>query len=47
MFPAATTWDYASRLGKLASEAGIALSTHAPIAAILGYRERARSCGWP
>jgi deoxyribonuclease-4 len=33
-------WDYASRFGALASEAGIALSIHAPIAAFLGHRER-------
>jgi deoxyribonuclease IV len=35
-------WDYAERLGGLASEAGIALSIHAPIPAFLGHRERGR-----
>jgi deoxyribonuclease-4 len=33
-------WDYAERLGRLAGEAGIALSVHAPIPAFLGQRER-------
>ena len=33
-------WQFAQRLGELASEAGIALSVHAPIAAFLGHRER-------
>jgi deoxyribonuclease IV len=33
-------WDFAGRLGKLAGEAGIALSVHAPIPAFLGHRER-------
>jgi deoxyribonuclease-4 len=36
------SWKYASRFGRLASEAGIALSVHAPIAAFLGHRERGR-----
>ena len=35
-------WDYASRFGKLAGEAEIALSVHAPIAAFLGHRERGK-----
>jgi deoxyribonuclease-4 len=35
-------WDYAGRLGRLASEAGVALSIHAPIAAFLGHRERGK-----
>jgi deoxyribonuclease-4 len=35
-------WDYASHLGRAASEAGIALSIHAPIAAFLGHVERGR-----
>jgi deoxyribonuclease IV len=30
-------WEWASRLGELAAEHGIALSVHAPIAAILGH----------
>jgi deoxyribonuclease-4 len=34
--------DFASRLGELAAEAGIALSIHAPIAAFLGHRERGK-----
>jgi len=32
-------WEYARRLGKLAREAEIALSVHAPIPAFLGHRE--------
>jgi deoxyribonuclease-4 len=35
-------WDYASRLGRAASEGGIALSIHAPIAAFLGHVERGK-----
>jgi deoxyribonuclease-4 len=35
-------WDYASRFGELASQAGIALSIHAPIAAFVGHRERGK-----
>jgi deoxyribonuclease-4 len=35
-------WDYASRFGKLASGAGIALSVHAPIAAFVGHAERGK-----
>jgi deoxyribonuclease-4 len=35
-------WDYAERLGDVASDAGIALSIHAPIAAFLGHRERGK-----
>ena len=31
-------WSWASRFGELARSAGIALSVHAPIAAILGHR---------
>jgi deoxyribonuclease-4 len=30
-------WEFARRLGELAAEAGIALSVHSPIAAILGH----------
>ncbi len=33
-------WPFATRLGELAAEAGIALSVHAPIAAFLGHLER-------
>jgi deoxyribonuclease-4 len=33
-------WRFATRLGELAAEAGIALSVHAPIAAFLGHLER-------
>ncbi|MDQ3889949.1 MAG: TIM barrel protein [Actinomycetota bacterium] len=33
-------WRWASRLGELASAAGIVLSVHAPIAAFLGHVER-------
>jgi deoxyribonuclease IV len=33
-------WRFATRLGGLAEEAGIALSIHAPIAAFLGHLER-------
>jgi deoxyribonuclease IV len=33
-------WSFATRLGELAGEAGIALSVHAPIAAFLGHLER-------
>ena len=32
-------WDYAHRLGKLARDAGIRLSIHAPLAAFLGHAE--------
>ena len=32
-------WDYASRLGKLAQQAGLALSIHAPLAGFLGHAE--------
>jgi deoxyribonuclease-4 len=32
-------WDFASRLGELARDAGIALSVHAPIPAFLGHLE--------
>jgi deoxyribonuclease IV len=35
-------WDYASRFGKLAAEAGIALSMHAPIAAFVGHLEHGK-----
>ena len=35
-------WDYASRLGAIASDAGIALSIHAPIAAFVGHAERGK-----
>jgi deoxyribonuclease IV len=35
-------WDYASRLGAVASEAGIALSIHAPIAAFVGHADRGK-----
>jgi deoxyribonuclease IV len=35
-------WDYASRFGRLASEAGIALSIHAPIAAFVGHVEHGK-----
>jgi deoxyribonuclease IV len=35
-------WQYASRLGAMAREAGIALSIHAPIAAFVGHRERGK-----
>jgi deoxyribonuclease-4 len=35
-------WDYARRLRRAASDAGIALSIHAPIAAFLGHLERGR-----
>jgi deoxyribonuclease-4 len=35
-------WDYASRFGRLAAEAGIALSLHAPIAAFVGHREHGK-----
>jgi deoxyribonuclease-4 len=38
-------WAYAGRLGKLASQAGIVLSVHAPIPAFLGHRERGRKYG--
>ena len=34
------SWQYAGRLGKLAREAGIALSVHAPIPAFLGHVQR-------
>jgi deoxyribonuclease IV len=33
-------WEFARTLGKLAHDAGIALSVHAPIPAFLGQRER-------
>ncbi len=33
-------WKWAERLGEAASDAGIALSVHAPIAAFLGHLER-------
>src|ERR671916_1007865 len=33
-------WNWATRLGELAREAGIALSIHAPIAAFMGHIER-------
>jgi deoxyribonuclease-4 len=33
-------WRFATRLGELAREAGIALSIHAPIAAFMGHVER-------
>jgi deoxyribonuclease-4 len=33
-------WRWATRLGELARDAGIALSVHAPIAAFLGHLER-------
>jgi hypothetical protein len=33
-------WKYAERLGESAREAGIVLSVHAPIAALLGQRGR-------
>jgi deoxyribonuclease-4 len=33
-------WDYARRLGVVASESGVALSLHAPLAAFLGHVER-------
>ena len=33
-------WRFASRLGELAGEAGVALSIHAPIAAFMGHLER-------
>ena len=35
-------WDYATRLGAVASDAGIALSIHAPIAAFVGHAERGK-----
>jgi len=35
-------WDYASRLGARAAEAGIALSIHAPIAAFVGHVDRGK-----
>jgi deoxyribonuclease IV len=35
-------WDYASRLGSAASEADVALSIHAPIAAFLGHVDRGK-----
>lgn len=34
--------EYAGRLGRLASAAGIALSMHAPLPAFLGHRERGK-----
>ncbi len=33
-------WEWATRLGELAADAGVALSVHAPIAAFLGHLER-------
>ena len=33
-------WDFATRLGEVARERGIALSVHAPIAAFLGHLDR-------
>ncbi len=33
-------WEWATRLGELAADAGISLSVHAPIAAFLGHLER-------
>jgi deoxyribonuclease IV len=33
-------WEYAAQLGRLAREAGVALSLHAPLAAFLGHLER-------
>jgi deoxyribonuclease IV len=36
------SWDYASSFGRLASEAGIALSMHAPIAAFVGHVEHGK-----
>jgi deoxyribonuclease-4 len=35
-------WDYAERLGEPAREAGITLSVHAPIPAILGHTQRGK-----
>jgi deoxyribonuclease-4 len=35
-------WDYASRFGELAAEAGIARSMHAPIAAFVGHLEHGK-----
>jgi deoxyribonuclease-4 len=35
-------WDYAERLGRIARDAGLALSIHAPIAAFLGHVERGK-----
>ena len=35
-------WDFASRFGELAAEAGIALSMHAPIAAFVGHLEHGK-----
>jgi deoxyribonuclease-4 len=36
------SWEYAERLGELASEAGIVLSVHAPIAGFMGHAERGK-----
>jgi 4-hydroxythreonine-4-phosphate dehydrogenase len=36
------SWEYASRLARLAADADIALSLHAPIAGFLGHRERGK-----
>jgi deoxyribonuclease-4 len=35
-------WDYASRLGAVAADHGIALSIHAPIAAFVGHVDRGK-----
>jgi hypothetical protein len=35
-------WDYARQLGRLAHQAEIALSVHAPIPAFLGHLQRAK-----
>jgi deoxyribonuclease IV len=35
-------WDYADRLGRLAREADVALSIHAPIAAFVGHADRGK-----
>ena len=35
-------WDFAARLGELASERGIALSVHAPLASFMGHAERGK-----